>query len=88
MHKIHIPPQLTNYTQKKSVLIIKGNSLDSVLQNINREYPLFYTQIVDSNNSLRSFVGIFIDGEQVDSDEPKSINKESTIHIIMSIAGG
>lgn len=88
---IKIPPSLQSYTDRERILSISGRTIREVLTNLMLLYPSLKKQIVDNDNNFRSFLSIYLEGENIKNlnngiDTP--IKEEAKILFIASMAGG
>lgn len=88
---IKIPPSLQSYTDRERILSISGRTIREVLTNLMLLYPSLKNQIIDKDNNFRSFLSIYLEGENIKNlnngiDTP--IKEEAKILFIASMAGG
>ena len=71
-------------------LPVQSDSLPSLLNNIDQQYPGIQNYIVDERGSLRKHVNIFIDGELIKDREGLSdvVGEKSEVYIMQALSGG
>ena len=88
--KLRIPSPLRRFTNGESSIDVNGGSVKQVLEELFSAYPDIKGHLVEDNGSLRNFVNIFIEGEDI--RQGGGMNAEvpdgSDVRIIPSIAGG
>ncbi len=70
--------------------VTHGQSLNELLQNIDRQYPGIQGYIVDEAGSLRKHVNIFIDGVLIKDRQRLSdpFSENSEVFIMQALSGG
>ncbi|MBS1574202.1 MAG: MoaD/ThiS family protein [Bacteroidetes bacterium] len=68
----------------------KSETLQEVLEELEKEYPGIRSYIVDDQGILRKHVNIFIDGKLINDRTTLSdpFNKDSEIYIMQALSGG
>ncbi len=88
--QVNIPSALKNYTQGLSVVEISGKNVKEVLQALTLKYPELKKNLFQDNGSLRSFVNVFVNDEDLRflSQLDTPLKEGDELNIIPSIAGG
>src|SRR6476646_3556764 len=90
MATILIPTALRQYVGQQDEVTLAGDTVDSVLDKLTRQYPAVQKQLYSDNGKLRNFVNVYLNDEDVrylqKGDTPVSDN--DTLLIIPAIAGG
>ena len=90
MPTIRIPTPLRKLTNNEEVVTSTGATLGAVLDELNKTYPGLGERILDEQGSIRRFVNIFVNDEDVrflqEKETPVTENDE--ISIVPAIAGG
>lgn len=87
---VRVPTALRKLTGGKEFIEATGNSIREVIENIEAEYPGVKKKLCDEDGTLRRFVNIYVNGDDIrflsglDTETPAG--KE--ISIVPSIAGG
>ena len=90
MATIIIPAVLRKLTQQQPKVIIEGDTIQEVFNNLIQQYPAFKIYLCDKNNELPSFVSIYLNDKNIKhySQETISITDHDIVTIIPAIAGG
>lgn len=91
MHsKVYIPSPLRRFAEGNSVVEVEGGDIQTVLNDLFRKLPDIQQQIMDDKGSLRNFVNVYINREDIRTQEglDTKVNEGAEIRIIPSIAGG
>ncbi|MBR1396866.1 MAG: molybdopterin-synthase adenylyltransferase MoeB [Selenomonadaceae bacterium] len=85
-----IPTTLRSFTTNKSELILNGSTVEEILNELISEYEDVRKAIFDNDKKLRSFVNVFVDGQNIkelDGFQTK-VRDGAEIMLIPAIAGG
>ena len=87
---LRIPSPLQRFTNGQSSIEVSGKNVRDILYELFRVYPDIKGHLVDDDGSLRNFVNIFIDGEDIRQrgGMDAEVADGSDVRIIPSIAGG
>ena len=90
MPTIRIPTPLRKLTNNQAEVTSSGVTLGAVLDDLNATFPGLGERIVDENGSIRRFVNIFVNDEDVRFLQEKEtpIKEADVISIVPAIAGG
>ncbi len=88
---IHIPTPLRAFTGKHQTVSVAGATVTEGLEQLVQQYPALRANLFTDEGTLRSFVNVYLNDEDVrylpaKADTPVSDTDELTI--IPSIAGG
>lgn len=90
MAKLRIPTPLRPYAEGQSEVNVQGATVQEALQDLTGRYPALRQHIFSDDGSLRAFVNLFLNDEDVrhlqGGDTP--IREEDRLMILPSIAGG
>jgi hypothetical protein len=84
--KVLIPQPLRPYTNAKEV-DAKGETLDALLDDIDRRFPGFKFRMVDEQARIRRHIRVFVDGAQT-FDLHQPLTPDSSVHIVQALSGG
>lgn len=87
---VRIPTPLRNLTKNQETVAASGATVKAVLEQVQAEFPGLKERLCDSNGTLRRFVNVFLNGEDIrfanGPDTPVKDGDE--LSIIPAIAGG
>jgi molybdopterin synthase sulfur carrier subunit len=90
MSKVRVPTQLRTLTDGSSEVEVDGSTVAEVLKALDAAHPGFGERLFDENGSLRRFVNVFVDDEDVrflqNLDTP--VTDGQTVSIVPAVAGG
>ena len=88
--KLKIPSPLRRFTNGQSELEVHGDNVQNVLAELFDAHPDIKNHLVEDDGSLRNFVNIFIDGEDIRQKGglDAEVKEGAEVRIIPSIAGG
>lgn len=87
---VRIPTPLRKYTAGKDEVSVEGNTLRELLQNLEKDYKGIGARIMDEKGSIRRFVNIYLNDEDVRFKEnlDTKLKDGDVVSIIPAIAGG
>jgi adenylyltransferase/sulfurtransferase len=87
---ILIPTALRKLTGDKSEIIVESKTIGEALDQLTIEHPVLKKHLFNKDNSLRNFVNVYINDEDIryQSGIDTPVKDGSSISIIPSIAGG
>jgi len=85
-----IPTPLRRFTRNSSKVLVSGNVVSEVVDNLVLDYPEVQNHLLDSSGSIRQFINIFVDDDDIRNLHQLNtvVNVNSTISIVPAIAGG
>ena len=88
--ELRIPSPLRRFTDGQSKLEVNATSVREILDELFQTYPEIKNHLIEEDGSLRNFVNIFIDGEDVRQKGglDAEVKDGADVRIIPSIAGG
>jgi molybdopterin synthase sulfur carrier subunit len=63
--KVVIPSPLRKFTQGADLVEVEPGTVQEVIERLNSKYPGFRNSVCDESGSLRRFINIYINGEDV-----------------------
>ena len=90
MPTIRIPTPLRKLTGDQEVVTASGVTVGAVLDELNQAYPGLGERILDEQGTIRRFVNIFVNYEDVRFLQEKEtpVTDRDEISIVPAIAGG
>lgn len=90
MPTIRIPTPLRKLTNNQEEVTASGATLGVILDELNAAYPGLGERILDEQGTIRRFVNIFINDEDVRFLQEKEtpVQEADIISIVPAIAGG
>ena len=87
---VKIPTPLRRLTNQKDRVSAEGSNVASVVEALDKEFPGLKDRLCDADGSLRHFVNIYINGEDVRYvDGIKTPVKDGDeLSIVPAVAGG
>jgi sulfur-carrier protein len=88
--KVVIPTPLRKYTSGAETVEVEAATVKEALDNIESKYPGFRANVCDESGSLRRFINIYVDGEDVRFLENLAtpVTDGSELAIVPAISGG
>lgn len=87
---VRIPTPLRKLTGGRNEVGVTGETVGEVLQNLEKEFPGFQERLFDGQGSLRRFINIYLNEEDIRflNRLESRLEEGSVISIIPAIAGG
>jgi sulfur-carrier protein len=90
MAKVRIPAPLRSYTKDQPEVSAAGRTVGEILRDLDKSYPGIGTRLLDEKGSVRRYVNIFHNDEDIrflkELDTP--VSEDDRISIVPAIAGG
>ena len=90
MPTIRIPTPLRKLTNNQEEVTASGATLGAILDELNAAYPGLGERILDEQGTIRRFVNIFVNDEDVRFLQEKEtpVKEADIVSIVPAIAGG
>jgi len=85
--KVRIPDPLRSYTAREKVVEADGDTLASLLDDLDRRYPGIRFRMVDEQNNVRKHMKVFVNDEAV-RDLSARLTPNDEITIMQALSGG
>jgi len=90
MPTIRIPNPLRSYVRGQTEVPVQGATAGMALEDMLMQYPAFRPQLCKADGSLRAFVNLFLNGQNIRDlrglDTP--LGPSDILNLVPSIAGG
>lgn len=90
MPTIRIPNPLRPYVNGQAEVAVSGATVGEAMEDLMRQFPAFRPHLYKNDGTLRSFVNLFLEGQNVRDlqgmDTP--LQPDSVLNLVPSIAGG
>jgi|TARA_B110000263_G_scaffold186487_1_gene164151 molybdopterin synthase sulfur carrier subunit len=87
---VRIPTPLRKVTNGEDKADAEGNTVSAIIASLDSQFPGIKSRLCDENGELRSFVNIYINGEDIrfmDGVE-SGVDAGDEISIVPAVAGG
>jgi molybdopterin synthase sulfur carrier subunit len=85
--KVHIPSPLRSYTREKATVEADGETLNALLDDLDRRCPGIRFRMVNEQDAVREHIKIYINQEQT-KDLSSLLKPDDEIHILCALSGG
>ena len=87
---IRIPTPLRKLTQNRELVDGQGDTIREILDNLEKNYPGLKERVCDEQGSVRRFVNIFVNDEDIRflQDTATVVKSGDEVSIVPAIAGG
>ena len=88
--KVVIPTPLRKFTSGAELVEVEAGTVKEILDTLDSKYPGFRSSVCDESGSLRRFINIYLDGEDVRFLENLAtpVPDGAEIAIVPAISGG
>ncbi len=88
--KVKIPTPLRKLTSNQSEVEVSGDTIDTVLRDMEASYPGIKDRICDESGDVRRFINIYVNEEDIRfvDGTGTSVKDGDRITIVPAIAGG
>ena len=87
---VRIPTPLRKVTNGEDKASVEGNTMSEVVEALENQFPGLKDRICESTGELRSFVNVYINGEDIRFVDgmSSSVASGDEISIVPAVAGG
>jgi molybdopterin synthase sulfur carrier subunit len=87
---VRIPTPLRKLTQNQELVDGQGDTIGDILDNLEKNYPGLKERVCDEQGSVRRFVNIFVNDEDIRflQDTATVVKSGDEVSIVPAIAGG
>jgi len=84
---VHVGSILHSYTKGQAKVEALGDSLQTVLEDLDRRYPGMRFRIIDEQGRIRPHIRIYV-GETPAADLATRVGERDEVHILAALSGG
>jgi len=87
---VRIPTPLRSLTKGNAEIQAKGDTIDSVVDDLERQFPGLKDRLLDETGELRRFINIYVNQEDIRFLQAKktTLKDGDEVSIVPAIAGG
>ena len=87
---VRIPTPLRSLTKGNAEIQAKGDTIDSLVSDLDRQYPGLKDRLLDEAGELRRFINIYVNQEDIRFLQAKKtgLKDGDEVSIVPAIAGG
>ena len=87
---VRIPTPLRSLTKGNAEIQAKGDTIDSLVSDLDRQYPGLKERLLDEAGELRRFINIYVNQEDIRFLQAKKtgLKDGDEVSIVPAIAGG
>jgi molybdopterin synthase sulfur carrier subunit len=88
--KVRIPTPLRSLTNGSEEVVVEGNSIKEVIDNLETSHKGFKERLCDENGQIRRFINFYLNDEDIrfKDNQDTTVNDGDQISIVPAIAGG
>ncbi len=90
MVSVRVPTPLRKFTNGIDEVSVDGNTVRSLVENLDQKYPGIKERICDETGKIRRFVNVYVNGDDIRflQNLETALKEGDTISIVPAIAGG
>lgn len=87
---VRIPTPLRSLTKGSAEVQAKGETVDDIVRDLERQFPGLRDRLMDEKGELRRFINLYVNEEDVRflDGRTTSLKEGDTVSIVPAIAGG
>ncbi len=85
--KVMLPTPLVDYTNGEREVSGKGDTVDELLRDLDRQYPGIRFRMIDEQDRFRPHIRLFVNGE-LERTIGAKLNASDSILIVAALSGG
>ncbi len=88
--KVRIPTPLRSLTNGSEEVVVEGNSIKEVIDNLETNYNGFKARLCDEKGQIRRFINFYLNDEDIrfKDNQETPVSDGDQISIVPAIAGG
>ena len=87
MAVVFIPSLMQELSNGKERVVVEGNTVRQVIENLEQSYPGFRERLIDQNR-VKPNIAVAIDGEITPLGLIGKVSEASEVHFLPAISGG
>lgn len=90
MPTVLVPTPLRRLTANQAKVDVAGDTVDSLLRNLDAAYPGIGERLFDGDGQIKRFINVFVNDDEVRSLQGLAtpVSEEDRISIVPAMAGG
>jgi sulfur-carrier protein len=88
--RVRVPTPLRKFTQGADEVDVQGNTIRSIVEDLEKNYPGIKERICDETGKVRRFVNVYVNGDDIRflQNLETALKEGDNISIVPAIAGG
>jgi sulfur-carrier protein len=88
--RVRVPTPLRKFTQGADEVDAQGNTIHSIVEDLEKNYPGIKERICDETGKVRRFVNVYVNGDDIRflQNLETALKEGDNISIVPAIAGG
>jgi molybdopterin synthase sulfur carrier subunit len=88
--RVHIPALLRRLYATERIELVEATTIAELVDALDRRYPGMAERLLEPDGSLRRYVHIFVDGEDIRAEASASspLRPDAQVWIVPNVAGG
>jgi molybdopterin synthase sulfur carrier subunit len=90
MSTVFIPSSLRRYTAGQSKVQVNGDTINEVIEDLERQYPGVKSRLCDESGQIKRYVNVFVNDEEIRTLQggDTSLTDKDEVSIVPAMAGG
>jgi sulfur-carrier protein len=88
--RVRVPTPLRKFTQGADEVDAQGNTIRSIVEDLEKNYPGIKERICDETGKVRRFVNVYVNGDDIRflQNLETALKEGDNVSIVPAIAGG
>jgi molybdopterin synthase sulfur carrier subunit len=90
MTTVFVPSSLRRYTAGQSKAQVSGDTINDILEDLERQYPGVKSRLCDDSGQIKRYVNIFVNDEEIRALQgaDTAVSDRDEVSIVPAMAGG
>lgn len=90
MATVYVPTPLRRFTNGQSKLIAQGDSVGTLLQTLDADYPGMSARLLDDDGNVKRFINVFVNDDEIRTLQGLNtpLGEDDLVSIVPAMAGG